>query len=156
MRTTAGLDAHYALRGQRLRARQNELVFLRVDVVRDDVNVVVVPQPLAQRFNKRRFARADRAADPDAQRAVMSCARARLGVWAGNKGHERNSLVYCVSCAMEGRSPRNAADPRSAIVDFSACLLAACTAPPSPAMASCPSVWPSGINRTPVITRLAT
>jgi hypothetical protein len=56
MRTAACLDAHNALCGQRLCARENELVFLRVNVVCDHVNVVAVPQPLAQRFNKRRFA----------------------------------------------------------------------------------------------------
>src|SRR5215472_13904349 len=140
MRTTACLDAHDALCGQHLCARENELVFLRVNIVGNHVYVVAVPQPLAQRFNKRRFARADRAADPNAQRAVMDCPHAGLGVWANNKSHERNSLVYCVSCAMEARSTMNAAEPRSSIEDFSACALAASTAFSSSATASCPSV----------------
>src|SRR5580704_4066015 len=140
MRAAACLDAHNALRRQRLRTCENELVFLRVNIVGNHVNVVVVPEPLAQRFNKRRFARANRAADPDAQRAVMTCAYAGLGVWVGNKNHERNSLVYCVSCAMDARSTMNAADPRSSVVAFLACALAASTATSSSAMASCPSV----------------
>ena len=47
MRTAAGLDAHNALRRQRLGAHENELIFLRVNVVRDYIDVVAVPQPLA-------------------------------------------------------------------------------------------------------------
>lgn len=59
---------------------------------------------------------------------------------AGNKNHERNGLVYCVSCAMEAKSTMTAANPRSSIVAFLACALAASTASSSSAMASCPSV----------------
>src|SRR5262245_792548 len=124
MRATAGLDTHDPLGRQGLRPRENELVFLRIDVVGDYVDVVVVPEPLAQRLKKRRFARAHRAADPDAQRS----------------GHERNSLVYCVSCCMEARSSMNAADPRSSIVAVTACALAARTSSSRMAIASCASV----------------
>src|SRR5262249_17337775 len=127
MRTATCLDADNALRSQRLRACENELVFFRVNVVGDRVNVVVVPEPLAQGFNQRRFARSDRAADPDTQRAG-------LRVWAINKSHERNNLLYCVSCAMEARSTMNAADPRSSIVAVVACPLAARTDSSSSAM----------------------
>ena len=38
---------------------------------------------------------------------------------------------------------------------FAACMLMACTASSIWAMASCPSVWPSGIRRTPAVTKLA-
>src|SRR4029453_14683401 len=40
VRAAPGLDAHDALRGERSRAGQDQLVFLRVDVVRDRVDVV--------------------------------------------------------------------------------------------------------------------
>src|SRR5262249_46845800 len=116
MRTAARLDAHDAFGRQRFRARENELVFFRVDVVGDHINVVSVAETLAQHFDERRLSRADRAADPNAQRAVMARAQAVLRVCAGNHGHERNSLVYCVSCAIEASSTMNAAEPRSSIV----------------------------------------
>ena len=59
MRTAACLETHDAFRRQRLSTRENELVFLRINVVGNDVDVVVVPKPLAQRFNKCRFPRAN-------------------------------------------------------------------------------------------------
>jgi hypothetical protein len=62
------LDAHDALRRQRLRACENELVFLGVDIVGNHVNVIAVSEPLAQDFYQRGFAWANRAADPDAQK----------------------------------------------------------------------------------------
>src|SRR5579864_1630777 len=127
MRTTARLDSHNALRWQRLGACENELVFLRINVVRDHVNVAVVAKQLAQSFNQRRFPRANRAADAYPQRAGLKC-------------HDRNNLVYCVSCAMEARSTMNPADPRSSIVASLACALAARSASSSSAMARCPSV----------------
>src|SRR5215475_5592025 len=140
MRAAACLDAHNPLRRKRLRAGENELIFLRVNVVCNYIDFVVVAKPLAQRFNQRRFARANRAADPDAQGAAMVCTYVALGILAGHKGHERNSLVYCVSCSIEARSVMNAADPRSSIVAFLACAVAANTARSSSAIASCPSV----------------
>src|SRR4029077_15016628 len=149
MRTAACLDPHNAFRRQSLRACENELVFLRVNIVGNHVNVVVVPKPLAQGFNQRGFARTNRAADPDAQRSG-------LGVCITIKSHERNNLVYWVSCAMEARSTMNAADPRSSIVALSASTLAARIACSSSAMASWPSVCPRGTSRTPAVTRLAT
>src|SRR6516165_5743962 len=95
MRTAAYLDAHNTLRRQRLSTRENELVFLRINVVSNDVDVVVVPVPLAQRFNERCLAGANWAADADTQRAVMTCAYAGLAVCGSDKSHERKSLVYC-------------------------------------------------------------
>src|SRR5262249_53349206 len=125
MRTATSLDAHDALRRQRLGTRQNELIFPRVNVVRNYIEVIVVPESLAQRLNQRRFSRADRTADSDAQRTVMRGAYADLRLRAGSKSHERNSLVYCVSCAMEARSTMNPTDPRSSTVAVLASALAA-------------------------------
>src|SRR5215467_9416594 len=89
MRTAACLDAHNTLRRQRLSTCENELVFLRINVVGNDVDVVVLPEPLAQRLNERGFARPNRAADADAQRAVMTCAYAGWAVYGSDKSHER-------------------------------------------------------------------
>lgn len=44
MGATSCLDTHDALRRQRLRAREDELVFLCVDVIGDHVDVVVIPK----------------------------------------------------------------------------------------------------------------
>src|SRR5262249_38946490 len=66
--------------------------------------------------------------------------------------HERNNLVYWASWAMEERSTMIAADPRSSSVASSASALVTSTARSSSAIASCPSVWPSGTRRTPAFT----
>src|SRR5262249_22800763 len=71
------------------------------------------------------------------------------------KSHERNNLVYWVSCALEARSTMNEADPRSSIVFPLASADAARTACSSSAMASWPSVCPRGTSRTPAVVRLA-
>jgi hypothetical protein len=47
---------------------KDELILLRVDVIRDHVNVVCVAKAFAERLDQSRFARPDRAADTDAQR----------------------------------------------------------------------------------------
>src|SRR5262245_38256144 len=138
MWTATCLDAHNALRSQRLRARENELIFFCVNVVGNHVNLVAIPEPFAQGLNKGRFARADRAADSDPQWPMTTPACADLG--PSDNSHDRNNLVYCVSCPMEARSTMNAADPRSSIVAFCACALAASIASSSSAIASCPSV----------------
>ena len=70
MRAAAGLDPDDALRRQRLGARQELRVLLGVDVVGDDGDLVAVAHMLAQAVDERGLARADRAADADAQRAV--------------------------------------------------------------------------------------
>jgi hypothetical protein len=54
VKTASGLDTHNALCGQRLRTGKNELIFLRADVIRNDVDVVCVAEALAERFNGRR------------------------------------------------------------------------------------------------------
>ena len=82
MGTAACLHAHDALRGQCLRSRQNELVFLCVDVIRNHEEVVLIPEPFAERLDERRFSRAHRATDSDAQGAMQG------------RIHERNNLVY--------------------------------------------------------------
>src|SRR3989442_11603893 len=115
MRTAACLDAHNALRRQRLSTREDELVFLCIDVVGNDVDLVVLPEALTERFDQRGFPRANRSADPDPQWTVTSCLWTGLERCASGDSHERNSLVYCVSCSMDARSTMNAADPRSSI-----------------------------------------
>src|SRR5262249_52499443 len=135
----ASFDAHDALRRQRPGTRENQLVFLRVDVVRDHIDVVVVAKALAQRFDERGFAGSNRTADPDAQRL---CA----GVFDRQRSHERNSRVYWVSCNMDAKSTISAAEPRSSMQAVRARSLASSTACSSPAKARCPSVWPSGIR----------
>src|SRR4029077_6230411 len=50
VRTTSGLNTHDALRGKSFGARQDELVFLCIDVIRDYVDVVLVAKPLAEGF----------------------------------------------------------------------------------------------------------
>src|SRR5262249_489673 len=148
VRAATGFDAHDALHRQRLGARENQLVFLRVDVVRDHIDVVVVAEALAQRFDERGFARSNRTADPDAQRV-------RAGVFNG-ESHEGNSRVYWVSCNMDAKSTISAAEPRSSMPAVSARSLDSSTASSSSARARCPSLWPSGISRTPAVTRLLT
>jgi hypothetical protein len=71
VRTTAGLNAHDALGWKSFRARQDELVFFRIDVIRDHVDLVVVAKPLAERFDESGFPRPNRAADSDAQGMCM-------------------------------------------------------------------------------------
>src|SRR6202008_1112975 len=107
----------------RLSARENQLIFLRVDVVRNDKDVELVAQPFAERLNERRLAGADRTTDADAE---WGC-------------HERNSLVYWVSCDIDARSSINAADPRSSMLAVMAC------SPPSSIASSSSAIarWPS-------------
>ena len=72
MRAAAGLDADDALGRERAGARQELGVLLGVDVVGDDGDVVVVAHRLAQALDQRGLARADRAADADAQRTMRT------------------------------------------------------------------------------------
>src|SRR6267142_562775 len=149
MRATASLHAHDALRRQRLGAREDELVFLRVDVVGDHVDVVLVAESLAEGFDQGGLTRSDGTADPDPQRMSRQ-------LRGEKEGHDRNNLVYWVSCFIDARSNMNAADPRSSIVVSIACSVASRTARSRAAIARWPSVWPRGISRTPAVTRLAT
>src|SRR5262249_38956795 len=66
MRTASCLDAHDALCRQRLRAREDELIFLCIYVIGDHVDVVVSSKSLTQRFDQSRFARPNRSANSDA------------------------------------------------------------------------------------------
>ena len=67
VRAAAGLDADDALGLERPGAGQELGVFLGVDVVGDDGDVVVAAHLLAQPLDQRGLARPDRAADTDAQ-----------------------------------------------------------------------------------------
>src|SRR5580658_10136990 len=76
VRATSGLDAHDALRWKSFGARQDELVFLRIDVIRDYVDVVLMAKPLAEGFDKSGLARSNRATDSDAERMILrECSR---------------------------------------------------------------------------------
>ena len=68
VRASAGLDAHDALGRQRLGRDEQALVFLGVDVVRHDRELVALAQPLAEHLDERGLAGADGAADADAER----------------------------------------------------------------------------------------
>src|SRR5262249_51367857 len=129
--------------------------FLGVDVVRDDVDVVIVPELLAKCFNKCRLARTDGPSDSDAEGAVIGIL-AKPGSCACELAHDRNNLVYCVSCAMDAKSTMIAAEPRSSIVASLAFALADSIAGSSSAMACCPSICPRGMSLTPAFTRFAT
>src|SRR5262249_10042444 len=64
------------VRRQRLSTGQNKLVFLCINVVSNNVDVVVIPEALAQDFNERCLARTNWAADADAQRLSLGgCTR---------------------------------------------------------------------------------
>src|SRR5215831_5686214 len=71
VRAASRLDAHDAFRRQRLGTCKNKLIFLRVDIVGNRVNVIAASEPLTENFDQRGFARAYRAADPDAQRSGL-------------------------------------------------------------------------------------
>src|SRR5262249_25396319 len=144
VRAAAGLHPGDALGRERARAHQVFGVPLGVDVVGDGGDLVGAAPALAQRVHQRRLARADRAADADPQRTV--------GIL---RGHDRNSRVYWVSWRMPARSARNAAPPTSSSGVSSARVAVAETAPSSAASTRWPSVWPSGMRRTPADTRLA-
>src|SRR5260221_1940325 len=88
VRTAAGLDTDDALGSQRLVADEKLRVFLGVDVVRHDGDLVAAAQRTAKRKRQRGLARADRSADAHAQR------------------HDLNSRLYCVSwCAEKQARP---------------------------------------------------
>src|SRR5262249_39058513 len=107
-------------------------------------------------FDERGLPRAHRTADAHPQRPPEVRRRADPAIWADNEGHERKSLVYCVSCHVDAKSTIRAADPRSSIVPASASAARARSACSTVAIASWPSVCPKGTSRTPAVTRLAT
>src|SRR4029079_1480278 len=81
--TAARLDADDALGRQGLVGDEELRVFFRVDVVRHDRDIEAVARPLPQGERGRGVAGTARAANADAKR------------------HDRNSLLYCVSCRAE-------------------------------------------------------
>src|SRR5262245_51813828 len=145
VRAAAGLDPRDTLGGKRAGAHEIFGVPLGVDVVGDGGDLVAGAQRLAQRVHQRGLARADRAADADAEGAV--------GI-----GHDwsqlLNSRVYWVSCRMLARSARKLAAPTSSRAVTSARAAVARTTGSSAAKMRCPSVCPSGTSRTPADTRL--
>src|SRR5262245_26349486 len=70
VRAAAGLDASDPLGRKRPGPHEIFGIPLCVNVIGDRCDLVAVAQPLAQRVHQRGLARADRAADPDAQRTV--------------------------------------------------------------------------------------
>ena len=102
MRAAAGLDAADPLGRQRAAPGQELGVLAGIDVVGDRDQLEAAAHALAQPVHQRRLARADRAADADAQRfrlpAVMS----------------GTASIYWVSCAIEARSAAKVAPPKSA------------------------------------------
>src|SRR5580704_11768121 len=106
VRTAPGFHSHNALRRQCLHTGKDELILLCVDVIRNHVNVVCVAEALAERFNQSRFARPDRSPNTDTQRMG-------LGLATRSISHERNNLVYWVSCNAEARSTMKPTDPKS-------------------------------------------
>src|SRR5205814_4037575 len=129
--TAAGLDAADPVRRQRPASRQEFGVFARVDVIGDRDQLEAAAHSFAQPVHQRRFAGADRAADPDPQ-------------WIFRRpcAHERNSREYCVSCAIEARSTAKAAAPKSAGSRAFAAAAASAITGSSAAMMRCPSVCP--------------
>jgi hypothetical protein len=71
VRTAPGLYSHDAVCGKSFRARENELVFFRIDVIGDDVDVVVIAKPLAECFYEGSLAGPDGPANSDTQRMVL-------------------------------------------------------------------------------------
>ena len=110
VRAAAGLHAHDALGLQRAGHGEQALVFLGVDVVGDDDEVVALAHRLAQHLDQRGLARADRAADAHAQRRQLLGARGDVVQRAHGAddrrrvrraAQERNSREYCVSCCAD-------------------------------------------------------
>src|SRR5260221_8859546 len=66
-----------------------------------------------------------------------------------NHLHDRNNLVYCVSCRRLERSARNVALPRSSSEASSARFPVETTRGSSAASKRWLSVWPKGISRAP-------
>ena len=109
MRAAAGLHADDPLLRQRLHAVEDQRILPGVDVVGDDGDRIAVAHRLAEHLHKRRLARADGAADADAQRAVRGT-------------HVRKSLVCSVSWRIDAMSAATVALPRSSSVEASAPL----------------------------------
>ena len=84
--TRAGLDADDALHGQRAAPVQELRVFLGVDVVGDDGELVAVAQPFAEGVDQRRFAGAHGSGDSESKR-----------LFCHGRSQERKRRLYWVS-----------------------------------------------------------
>ena len=143
VRAAAGLDALDALRRRARRSRvRNCAILARVDVVRDDGELV------ARRAARRRASRRARSCP---SRPGRRCRREAGRV----VGHERNSLVYWVSCCMEQDLRRRACGAE--VVERGGGAAAAPRRGPASSAATTrwPADWPSGTSRTPAETRFA-
>src|SRR5215203_3820171 len=138
------LDADDALLGQGPGHREEARVLLGVDVVRDGAEVVAVAEGPAQGFHEGGLAGPHGAADTNPKWAVR-----------GTR-HDRNSLVYWVSCRNEPRSARNVAPPMWSSVSSGTAAASAATAGASPATTRVPPVCPMGASRTAAETRFWT
>src|ERR1700737_830755 len=125
----AGLDAADPVGRQRAAPGQKLGILAGIDVIGDRGDLPAFAHPLAQPIHQRSFARSDRTADPDPRRIpVCLC------------GHERNSLVYWVSGAMEASSTATAAPPKEAESRAAASAAAVLTTGASAARMRWPSV----------------
>src|SRR5262249_25285042 len=131
-------NAHDAPRRKSLRPCENELILFGVNVVCDHIYLVIFPKMLAQCLDKRCLARSDRPSDSNSERAMIRRSRAIATVWAlvDDCSHDRNNLVYSVSCHMEDNSTINPADPISSSEALRAHRLADRTACSSTAIAN--------------------
>src|SRR5712671_1880550 len=133
MRAAAGLDAANPLGRQGAAAREEFGVLAGVDVVGDGGDLVPTAHPFAQPIHQRRLARSDRTADPDPQRTA----------------HERKSLVYWVSWAIDASSTANVAPPKLSGPRLNAAATAAPITGSSAATIRWPSVCPIMPRRRP-------
>src|SRR5690606_5674247 len=155
VRAAAGLDPLNALRFQYARAGEDQLVFARIDVVGDCEDVVARAHRLAEGFEQRRLAGPDRPADPDAKRPRRRSPTAVPRRVDLDDAHDRNNLVYCVSCFIDAQSTIGVALPMSASEAVSAARAASITGGSSIARMCSPSDCPNGTSRTAAETRLA-
>src|SRR5262245_17274695 len=131
MRAAAGFHADDALGRERLVAHQELRVFLGVDVVRHHADLVLCAQGAAQGQRERRLARSHGTTDAYA------------------KGHERNSLEYCVSCSVESIASPGTKLNGSAV---SAAFASSSSRLPKDSSIFCPAVCPSGTAFTAAMT----
>ena len=119
-------------------------VFLGVDVVGDDRDVVAVAHALQSASDQRGLAGADRAADADAQGLSL------LIVFSWSESQDRKSRVYCVSCrALAIAKPGANVEPISSSASVDRALRRQRrSASPSASSTRCPAIWPSGTSLT--------
>ena len=143
VRAAAGLDAHDPLRRQRAGAGEEFGVFLGVDVVGDRGDVVAVAEASCRARPSARSCRC---------RPGRRCRRA-TGRSIGC--HERNSLVYWVSCRIAAISERKHAPPRSSSVALARLVGDGEDRRLERREHGRPADWPSGTSRTAAEIRFA-